>query len=52
MKTIFKKEEGYKRVSDEVADQKVNKEKWKFVPKEEWKKFNKSLNQNNDGKSN
>ena len=36
MKTIFKNGT-YQRVSDEVAEKKVNKEGWNFVPKSEWK---------------
>lgn len=36
MKTVFKSG-AYERVSDEVAEIRVNNQGWKFVSKQEWK---------------
>lgn len=37
MKTIYSSTEGYKRVSNEIADEKVKRGNWKFVAKKGWK---------------
>jgi len=37
MKTIYNEQEGFKRVSNEIADEKVKKGGWRFVAKKGWK---------------
>ena len=43
MKTIFKKGEGYKRISNEKSESYIKKG-WNFVPKSFWKKEERDIN--------
>lgn len=43
-KVIYNPQEGFKKVSNEVADEKVKKGGWKFVPKKGWKEAVRDVN--------